>query len=44
MGGACPPSSIVTGFITLPAAAASSLPTGMEPVNVTFATAGAGIR
>ncbi|KAG1525551.1 hypothetical protein G6F51_014361 [Rhizopus arrhizus] len=44
MTGAWPPSSIVTRFICRPASAASSLPTGVEPVNVTLRITGWGIR
>jgi hypothetical protein len=43
IAGTWPPSSIVTGFITAPAAAASRLPIGIDPVKVIFATAGAAI-
>ena len=41
--GAWPPSSIVTGLIREPAAAARRLPIGMEPVKVILAISGAPI-
>ena len=44
MAGAWPPSSMVTRFMCAPARAASCLPTGVEPVNVTFLMIGWGIR
>jgi hypothetical protein len=43
IAGAWPPSSIVTGFINAPAAAASRLPIRIDPVKVIFATPGAAI-
>jgi len=38
--GECPPSSIVHGFMSEPAIAASCLPTGTEPVNEILRTIG----
>ena len=42
--GAWPPSSMVARFMCWPASAASILPTGVEPVNVTLRITGWGIR
>jgi hypothetical protein len=42
--GACPPSSIVTRFMWLPASAASCLPTAVDPVKLIFLITGCGIR
>ena len=44
MTGECPPSSIVHGFMSEPAIAASCLPTGTDPVNEIFRTMGDWMR
>ncbi len=42
MTGACPPSSMIAGFMTCAASPARCLPTGIEPVNATNRIAGSG--